>query len=238
MPTFGYPDWSRPNVGISIPVIQDLLLLTTGGKDYGEIYVGNWPYLAVYVQHNDNAVFANMNLNWATSAIGDVPSGAQEFTCAPANYMSFTVPCKAPYVDVTINSNVNAANNNTQVLVYGTSASAGAMDVTTNHRTLLQDASAYLANQAKTFSLENWHWGECQVTAFTITGGAALVTFQYFNWLSQTWVEFAATAAMGLGTSVPTRVELVPNPVRVVVENQGTAQNIAVEIVPVLSGTR
>lgn len=231
MPAYGYPDWSRSQSGISTPIVQDVLFPPVGGKDYGAFYVGNWPYLSIYVLNLDNIAQNQLNLTWATTNIGNVTSGANAAVVGPTQAAAWVIPVRAPYLDPKLGSSVLPTHAQTNFLIYGTSASVKPPPDSSPTSLLQQGFIAYTANTVQTFLIPGWFAGEAYITAFSDLGGAAWCEVQAWDISSQAY-KSAQSVGVQINTSaVVTKIGLQPMPHRVLVHNGGTAQQIAVEII-------
>lgn len=231
MPAYGYPDWSRSQSGISTPIVQDALFPPTGGKDYGATYVGNWPYLSIYVNNLDSIAQNQLNLTWATTNIGNFVTGSNAAVWNPIQGGNWLVPVRAPWLDPKLSSSVTPTHNLTSFVIYGTSTSAKPPPDSPPTSLLQQGFIAYTANSVQTFPIPGWFAGEAYITAFSDLGGAAWCEVQAWDISSQAY-KSAQSVGVQINTSaVVTKIGLQPMPHRVLVHNGGTAQQIAVEIV-------
>lgn len=231
MPGFGYSDWIRESTNFSYAIIDDHFVMTMTGKSYGQIYVGNWPYIRIGFENDDLLAADFINVTWTDDQAGLIPGGLNQIVFGPGDKSGTTLPVLAPFMNVAIASNVNASRS-TRLLVYGT-ASDGRQSLNSDlvHYEMMRNSSAYAANTTQTFTSNFWYTGWAQVSMTSNLGGAALVRLEYLD-STLTAHNFGYVAALAQSAADMEQVFIPPYILEAVVINGTTAQQLELIISP------
>jgi hypothetical protein len=231
MPGLGYPDWQRSNTSFGYPLVSDSRLATIAGVDFGKFYVGNWPNLSVGFNNHDAIALDTITLSWFDANNSIVGTGVDRIVFGSGQNANYTLPVKAPFVDVGMSANHDATQS-TQTLVYGTNSDKTPLNTSAFNYNMFSDSGAFGVNtNAGPFGTNFWYSGWAQVSGFTSAGGGAEVVLSYLD-PTNTAVEFMRFGLPRDISSVPQYVYLPPNNITVQLFNGTTAQNLTFNMSP------
>lgn len=116
--------------------------------------------------------------------------------------------------------------------VYGYTSTPKLYDMYSENFIVNSDSSAYAAAGTKTINAINWYTGPASVMAYSDSGGPAHITLSFRNALTGTYDTFANIPVLAATASLPVAITVPPGPLRLLVTNGATAQNITVNVTP------
>lgn len=227
----GHPDWLRTPVGIANVFVNKNLTLNTNGTILGTFYTSDYTSIAITLFDGDATAYNWLELRWDTVNSPLVWSSRDIIAIGPHNTGTFTVPVKGTWVQLVAFADV-APTGLTSVLVYGTTSTITPDMDRGNGDTLIEDSSAYGAAASKTFDAVSTYAGPVVFSAYSDVGNQAHAEVRMYSAALKLHVVYMDIGIPKLGSNTPVVLYSPPRHMRIVVTNNGAAQNIFIAACP------
>lgn len=217
----GNPDWQR-RYAVSAAAIATGVFLDDVNRIFGVLDTNGFQYLLLDTNDLGATTYKYIKIDWYQDFAATQYMGTVDYTIFPNSITIMKIPVLSRYYKVEIGPVGGVTGHNTTLVVYGTNADQENF-WNQNTATPLGKSSVSLgASVIQTTILGNIYGGRVMVSVDQNVNNKWTSWLEYYDWTSQTWVQFWTIHGPDHGQSYSSDAVLPYAPVRINVRNDDT----------------
>lgn len=220
----GNPDWQRRYNFSAAPLLgliySDSINSTSGVRD-----TNGFPNLVVTTQASGSLVYAHVIVTWYQDSAGATPIGTVDWTTPPGAQISIKVPVAARYYSLQIGPVGGTTGHTIVGTIYGTTSDEQNI-LTQQTATPMGFGNPTLGASAVSTTILGGIFGGRVFVSIDDNGNNKWTSWiEYYNWSTQTWVQFWTVHGPDHGQSFNSDAILPYAPIRMNVRNDDTVSH-------------
>lgn len=227
----GYQDWAKYRTPSADSIVSGTVPATTNYS--GPIVdCSTWQGVIVEFSNNSTTLSLTVTIIWEGYTSSIQSEVEDVFVVGPNQFASVALPCRGRTMQLLCAAGGATIDGGPIYGIVGLSHAMTKYDAKADTDPLFADNFAYGAAQSRTLTQNYWYEGPVLVSAFSNNGTNAYLEFQFVSRLSGTWSTLAVVGVHQAYGSSPVVVNFPPTPVRLIVHNDGAAQDVLVAAMP------
>jgi hypothetical protein len=222
----GNPDWQKRYVFSAVPILTEAYPDNTNSVS-PIIDSNGYQYLIVTTNAPGSNVFAHVKVDWFQDQLATLQMGDTDWTIPPGTFIVVKVPIVTRFFKLEIGNVGGATGSTIQAVVYGTNADQDNL-LTQNTAIPLGGQTIAAATPGTTNSviIAGMFGGEVMLTMDDNVNNKWTEWLEYYDWNTQTWIQFWTAHGLDKGQAYTERVFLPYAPIRMNCRNDDTVNHI------------
>jgi hypothetical protein len=221
----GNPDWQR-RYTTSMAPLASLTYNDNINSASGIIDSNGFEYLLITTNGGSSLVFAHVKIDWFQDAAASLQMGDTDYTIPPQVFIVQKIPVATRYFKVEIGPVGGTTGNTIQMVCYGSNADQENL-LTQNTAVPMGHGNPSLgASVVQTTVLGGIFGGRVFVSVDQNANNKWTSWLEYYDWTTQTWVQFWTIHGPDHGQSYSNDALLPYAPCRINVRNDDTVAHV------------
>lgn len=234
MPSPPYQDWQKyivPSADVILSESKGPLNLYTGPI----VDCSAWSHILLSLHNIDTLAHLKCDLTWRGYNATLFAQNVNYFVAGPGDFVNMVLPTHGRQVGIEYLFLDNAPTAGLAYALMGMNHPMSKYEAAIQTIPLFAQVLNPGANASQLVNMSYWYEGPVLVTSGSQNGTPGFVSFQMFDYGTASWVEFVTTPILASNTANPVKIHFPPAPVRANVNNNGAAQLIGFEVIPISS---